>query len=666
MNKLFRSIVVFLVLALVFVLCACKEEPAQEAHAHTFSETWTSDSTNHWHAATCEHADQISGKAAHTFGTPTVTKNPTCLESGSQTVTCSVCGATVTQVISATGHTYEEEWSHDGAFHWHLSSCEHTGLKGSFGPHVWENPQVLTPSTCEIEGVVEYTCACGATKTGPIPKHTFSEAWTGDESYHWHAATCEHTDQISDKAEHTFDKGVDNGDGTVTFTCTVCGKSVTENVSADISMIMAGPGEIGATQAVISWHSKVGGSSLEYRLENTDEWTEVEDAQCNEALSTADWYEGASACHYRSKVYLNDLIPGSTYMYRVKDSAGKYSATATFRTAEEDTTYFQFAWMSDLHTPEGRAEYINRIGEIIDYSNSKDGVDVDFVLFTGDIVEKGQKYEHWQYWSESGLLYDMTYAFLAGNHDYYTYVTDAETGETDSKARVTNDYFKDFAAYPANNDPEGNAYVLDSNYWFIWNRVMFVCVDNFTTEGTAISNLPGSSLSAQQAWFKAVVDANEGNYDYLIFAQHLPWFDTEDSKPCDYGNLNSWYKIFDQYKVDFALGSDEHTYRRTYPLYNKKSPYYVNEKNPAAEKGEWIDGKVSKGTIYVVSNHTTAAALSGLRNNADEGMKYIEYRATGAGGVYFTVTPTEMTLHQIGQNGREYDTVTVLKKDRSK
>jgi len=35
-------------------------------------------------------------------------------------------------------------------------------------------------------------------------KHTYSEDWTSDETYHWHKATCEHSKEISGKAEHKF------------------------------------------------------------------------------------------------------------------------------------------------------------------------------------------------------------------------------------------------------------------------------------------------------------------------------------------------------------------------------------------------------------------------------------------------------------------------------
>lgn len=44
--------------------------------------------------------------------------------------------------------------------------------------------------------------------------HTYSDAWTYDKEYHWHAATCEHTGETSDKAKHSFGES---------GTCSVCG-----------------------------------------------------------------------------------------------------------------------------------------------------------------------------------------------------------------------------------------------------------------------------------------------------------------------------------------------------------------------------------------------------------------------------------------------------------
>lgn len=52
----------------------------------------------------------------------------------------------------------------------------------------------------------------------PQHTHTYSEEWSYDETYHWHSATCEHKNEVSDKEEHEF----------VNYVCTVCGYTAVE------------------------------------------------------------------------------------------------------------------------------------------------------------------------------------------------------------------------------------------------------------------------------------------------------------------------------------------------------------------------------------------------------------------------------------------------------
>ena len=56
-------------------------------------------------------------------------------------------------------------------------------------------------------------------------EHTFAQEWSYDDTYHWHAATCEHTDLTADKAEHNWSDEV-IAEGVIIRTCTVCGKQI--------------------------------------------------------------------------------------------------------------------------------------------------------------------------------------------------------------------------------------------------------------------------------------------------------------------------------------------------------------------------------------------------------------------------------------------------------
>ena len=88
--KKIKWLVAFLIVAnLLLGVIGCKDP---EIHIHTYSEAWTKDETNHWHAATCEHTTEVSGKAAHSFGEYVSNNDATTEADGTKTRECSVCG----------------------------------------------------------------------------------------------------------------------------------------------------------------------------------------------------------------------------------------------------------------------------------------------------------------------------------------------------------------------------------------------------------------------------------------------------------------------------------------------------------------------------------------------------------------------------------------------
>ena len=60
-----KQIIIFtaILFAVSTLMMACKAE----VHTHTFAEEWRRDENFHWHAATCGHAEEVSGKAEHTY-----------------------------------------------------------------------------------------------------------------------------------------------------------------------------------------------------------------------------------------------------------------------------------------------------------------------------------------------------------------------------------------------------------------------------------------------------------------------------------------------------------------------------------------------------------------------------------------------------------------------
>lgn len=98
-------------------------------HTHTFSDTWESDATNHWHAATCEHGEEKNSLAKHADAD----------EDGK----CDVCAYEVGHT-----HTYAEDWSKDDTHHWHASTCTHTDEVADKGLH----EDAAADGTCDVCG----------------------------------------------------------------------------------------------------------------------------------------------------------------------------------------------------------------------------------------------------------------------------------------------------------------------------------------------------------------------------------------------------------------------------------------------------------------------------------------------------------------------------------
>ena len=113
---------------------------------------------------------------------------------------------------SSCEHTYSDNWLSNSEQHWHPANCEHTDLKGSLDYH----------SDADENGLCD-TCNRNVGHT-----HTFADEWLTDGEYHWHSATCSHTDAKGSLGKHADSD--DNHDGT----CDVCGEQfqvVVENTT---------------------------------------------------------------------------------------------------------------------------------------------------------------------------------------------------------------------------------------------------------------------------------------------------------------------------------------------------------------------------------------------------------------------------------------------------
>lgn len=163
------------------------------SHSHSYADAWSHDATHHWHASTCGH-DVVSGKAEHTWNGGEVTKAATCGAAGEKTFTCTVCGATKTEEIPATGeHTPVEvpakEATCTEAGHAAGKQCSVCGtiISGMeeipATGHDWNEPTVVYAANGN-KGTKTYTCkhdGCTEIKTEDIDWKFYLSATSGNK-----------------------------------------------------------------------------------------------------------------------------------------------------------------------------------------------------------------------------------------------------------------------------------------------------------------------------------------------------------------------------------------------------------------------------------------------------------------------------------------------------
>ncbi|MDE7086602.1 MAG: hypothetical protein K2O67_00230, partial [Clostridia bacterium] len=197
-------------------ICDWCEEVLAPATGHTYSNVWSKDETNHWHAATCGHNVATKDLAEHDWNSGKVTTEPTCTQEGVKTFTCNTCGQTKTEPVDKSPHNYSTAWTKDETNHWHectvchavqpnstathsggtancqqKASCEVCGQTyGDYGGHVLEHHEAKSPTCTEIGWNAYDTCKlCDYSTYSELAKipHTYSD-WKVDK-----APTCTET-----------------------------------------------------------------------------------------------------------------------------------------------------------------------------------------------------------------------------------------------------------------------------------------------------------------------------------------------------------------------------------------------------------------------------------------------------------------------------------------
>lgn len=181
-------------------VCSFVIEPAK-THEHTMSEEWITDSEYHWHRCTQRNPScyYVENKEKHVYDD--------CCD-----MDCNTCG-----YIRVAPHDFKPDWLANAEGHWHV--CLNCNAQSEMENHV-PGPEATEtePQRCEECNII--------LKMELSHVHDFGEIWYGDDANHWQSCTNETCFETTTMEPHSWDEGVEQTNGDMLYTCSVCAKQL--------------------------------------------------------------------------------------------------------------------------------------------------------------------------------------------------------------------------------------------------------------------------------------------------------------------------------------------------------------------------------------------------------------------------------------------------------
>lgn len=172
MKKIQLKAIVALLLVFAMLLPSCAPKGTEPQETQPAACTHTNTSLQGAKAATCVEEGYTGNtvcndctaivktgtaipKTAHTYDSGKVTKNPTCIDTGLTTFTCTGCGTTVTSPIATVSHSDTYHDAQDGT---HFHTCKTCPLNENTAHRPTDNGTFFA-ATCTEPAYTEYTCA---------------------------------------------------------------------------------------------------------------------------------------------------------------------------------------------------------------------------------------------------------------------------------------------------------------------------------------------------------------------------------------------------------------------------------------------------------------------------------------------------------------------------
>ena len=250
-------------------------------------------------------------------------------------------------------------------------------------------------------------------------------------------------------------------------------------------------------------------------------------------------------------------------------------------------------------------QIINNLKKLMNNSN--------LLVCSGDLLDFADKEEEWINIIDNNDLNDLTLAVSPGDHEYW--------GDSRIKYlqyELPHTYLSMFK-FPTN----GANSSIGSNYYFVYNDVLFVSLDMNDSNHTS-----GIRFDDQVEWFKEVIIPLNSKYKFTIVFEHKSIFGSliEDSGVGKYLRP-IWHNLFKEAKVDLVISGHDHMYSRTKMI---DGVYYL-DMGTSGTKRRKLDSSLSINDGYhdriidIYSLEYSCGSIIDINNNCLEVKVYNQF-----------------------------------------
>ena len=320
-------------------------------------------------------------------------------------------------------------------------------------------------------------------------------------------------------------------------------------------LITTNPGEDASTTIGINYHTDTAGSHIEYTLTTDKDFSQATSVTPSEKLWSIKGETNADTSdtfytheRYVCSATLTNLTPCTKYKYRLVN--GDDISNTYFFTTAGNTNDWSFVALADCQYGKNKVSH-NMIRTMQDIANNP-----ALVVCSGDMADYGGREEEVTWFLDNPVMQDFIYASAPGDHEYWA--RDVSGSKLFTTPVVYNHTF--------NNPKNGSEDMLNSNFYFYYNNVLFVMIDTDDSD-----TVQSTRMTKEIAWFKKTIKALEGTYQYLVVLGHKSIYSAYSNDSRVFKTIRpQWYPVFDECGVDLVISGHDHMYSRTYKLYDNE------------------------------------------------------------------------------------------------